>query len=200
MSVAAKKARAFQDLLEEILEIVRGLRQYDPDPWVCAGLAAIERTARQGTEMAHHVLDALEPSSMDPHLSQAAPRVPSARILVVGEPEALGRDLTAILVRQGHQVERLDHPLQVLARLRADDADLLFTDLGTPDFTGWELASRARAVRPGLSVIVVTRYAPQLDRARLQALGVAWILSRPYLEADVAQIVAASFRLLPRAA
>jgi CheY-like chemotaxis protein len=149
--------------------------------------------------MARKMLDAPQTWSLDSFPAKATARVPPARILVVGDPDALGRDLTAILTRQGHQVESLDPP-QALASLRAEDADLLFTDLGTPDLTGWELASRARVLRPGLPVIVVTRYAPQLDQRRLQVMGVARILSRPYLEADVAQIVASTARPLSRAA
>jgi CheY-like chemotaxis protein len=94
----------------------------------------------------------------------------------------------------------LNQPLQALASLRADEADLLFTDLGTPDLTGWELASRAKMIRPGLPVTIVTRYAHQLDQQRLRAMGVTRVLARPYLREEITQVVAADFRPLPAAA
>jgi len=151
--------------------------------------------------MARLILDAPTARTPEPAgVGLPARHAVPARILVVGDPDALGRELAETLERQGHMVEVLNHPLQALASLRADAADLLFTDLGTPDITGWELASRAQVVRPGLPVVIVTRYAQQLDQPRLHAMGVTRVLSKPYLREEIAQVVAATHRPLSVAA
>ncbi len=186
-------ARTFGAFLENILGHARLLQQRNANPRLRDGLAAIERTAQEGTAMARLILNAPPARSQEPAgVDLPARRALPARILVVGDPDALGRELVETLVQQGHAVEVLNHPLQALASLGADAADLLFTDLGTPDLTGWELASRAQVVRPGLPVVIVTRYAHQLDQQRLHAMGVTRVLPKPYLREEIAQVVAAN--------
>jgi len=67
-------------------------------------------------------------------------------------------------------------------------ADLLFTDVVMPGgLNGWELAERARQIRPGLKVLLTSGYALETlaERGRLPD-GVI-ILNKPYRKAELAK-------------
>src|SRR5262245_21257636 len=67
------------------------------------------------------------------------------------------------------------------------EIDLLFTDVVMPGMNGWELAERARDMRPGLKVLLTSGYALETlaERGRLPKGAV--ILNKPYRKADLAK-------------
>jgi CheY-like chemotaxis protein len=90
-------------------------------------------------------------------------RVPR-RVLLV-EDHHDGRELMrAVLERDGHRVEAVGSLGEAFMRLEQGEGDSAFdvvvTDLGLPDGSGWELVARARARWPGLRVGVVTGWEP----------------------------------------
>ena len=69
-------------------------------------------------------------------------------------------------------------------------ADILFTDIVMPGgINGWELAERARQIRPGLKVLLTSGYALETlaERGRLPPGAV--ILNKPYRKAELAKRV-----------
>lgn len=106
-----------------------------------------------------------------------------ATILIV-EDEALLREIAAIEFEDaGYTVLQAADGDTALAFLASDaPVDLLFTDVSLRNsIDGWEIAARARSLRPNLPVIYTTGYAadtPQLvDGGRL--------VRKPYLPTDV---------------
>lgn len=93
-----------------------------------------------------------------------------------------------------------DAGYQVLTASTADAAlallqgpariDLLFTDIRMPgELDGWEIARRARALRPQLPVIYATGYSSQAP----QTVPGSILFAKPY---RLSEIVAAAQRLL----
>ena len=82
-----------------------------------------------------------------------------------------------------------------------DEIDLLFTDMVMPgEMTGWELAVRLRADKPGLKVIICTGYSQESALQELDAGTRMALLRKPF---DVARLLQAvrqclEFRLKPR--
>jgi two-component system NtrC family response regulator len=80
------------------------------------------------------------------------------RILVVDD-EPLQTELVAgFLRRHGHDVVTAPDGAAALARVRAGGVDLVLTDQKMPGVSGLELLAAARAVDPGIAVIVMTAY------------------------------------------
>jgi CheY-like chemotaxis protein len=103
-----------------------------------------------------------------------------ATILVVDDNDDL-RDLAVVIVEDlGYRVLAARDGAEALQLIEGGEAvDLLFTDIamtGEPD--GFELARRAKAMRPALKVIYTTGFSSRLPDERPQALGP--ILYKPY--------------------
>ena len=123
----------------------------------------------------------------------------SARILVVDDEEELANMLADILRLDGKQVpEVITNAREALERLAADPPDILFTDLGMPVVSGWELAAQARTLHPGLPVVLVTGWGHQLDPDRVRESGVVGVVAKPYRIADIRGAVAQALAAVPQ--
>jgi CheY-like chemotaxis protein len=110
------------------------------------------------------------------------------RVLVV-EDEVLIRMTTITLIEDlGHAALEAADGAEALALLRQDQAiDVLMVDLGLPDMDGRELVAGARALRPGIAVIVAT------GNGELWNIEDTVPLPKPYDEA----MLRAAFAALP---
>ncbi len=118
----------------------------------------------------------------------------AGRIVVVDDEEPLGQVLAELLRLQGHEVEAFTDPGKALEHLVRAPADLLFTDLGMPAMSGWEVLRRARALRPDLPIVLVTGWGEQLDPEQVRAQGASALVAKPYRMETILSTVA---ELLP---
>ena len=63
---------------------------------------------------------------------------------------------------------------------RARTVDLVFTDLGMPEMTGWDVARAVRSAGPGCPVVLVTGWAVALEMSDEERRGVDFVLAKPY--------------------
>jgi CheY-like chemotaxis protein len=134
-----------------------------------------------------------------PPQEPSAVEMESARILVVDDEEELANMLADILRLDGkHVPEVITDGREALERLAADPPDILFTDLGMPVLSGWELAAQARTLHPGLPVVLVTGWGHQLDPDRVRESGVVGVVAKPYRIADIRRAVAQALAAVPQ--
>ena len=60
------------------------------------------------------------------------------------------------------------------------DIDLVFTDLGLPGMSGYEVAQEMKRLRPDLLVGLVTGWGATLDPEKARAHGVDMVISKPF--------------------
>jgi PAS domain S-box-containing protein len=113
-----------------------------------------------------------------------------ARILAVDDNPALGEMLQAMLAAGGHKVVVATNGAEALGYLAQEPFDLVCTDLGMPDMSGWEVARRVHALAPGTPVVLITGWGAQIDPAELAAGAVDFLLPKPYRLADVQAVIA----------
>ena len=127
-------------------------------------------------------------------------RVPApprhARILVIDDEPEIAAVLRDVLTLQGHDVTITDSGRGGVAKATAESFDLVLTDLGIPDLSGFEVAEQIHAVRPSTPVVLVTGWAASLDEDEIRRRGVAALLHKPF---EIEEVVRTTNELLAQA-
>ncbi|MCP5199584.1 MAG: PAS domain-containing protein [Gammaproteobacteria bacterium] len=102
-------------------------------------------------------------------------------ILVVDDEPGVVAFVAEFLELAGYRVERSSDPQAALDHLLAGEraVDLVISDQTMPGLTGCELATRLRAARPELPVILMSGYSATLDAAGATAAGARAYLAKP---------------------
>ena len=98
-----------------------------------------------------------------PESAKAAPpfRLAPLRILLVDDDPAVRETVGSLLRTLGHEVLEADGGATAIARLAERPPDLVMTDLGMPEVTGWDVARAAKARVATLPVILMTGWGDQ---------------------------------------
>ncbi len=105
------------------------------------------------------------------------------RILLVDDEKNLidfGKDMLESL---GYKVTSRTSSLEALElfKARADDFDLVITDMTMPNMNGDELAGEILAIRPEIPVILCTGYSSKLNEKEALALGIQAYVLKPII-------------------
>ncbi|HEX8071834.1 MAG TPA: ATP-binding protein [Pyrinomonadaceae bacterium] len=120
------------------------------------------------------------------------PRGARARFLVVDDEEHVRELLSDILARDGHEVVQAQTGREALARCAEAEFDGVFTDLGLPGMSGWELARALRERHPRLPVAVVTGWGEAVGSHEQAAAGVDWVVTKPFTVEQITGIARAA--------
>ena len=129
--------------------------------------------------------------------SPALPTGEAVRILLVEDHADTGRLLAKLLRRAGHQVELAQSVAAALALARAEPFDLLISDIGLPDASGYDLLRELRKLDDAgrLPAIALSGYGTDDDLRRSAAAGFAEHVVKPV---DLDQLLPAISRLATR--
>jgi len=127
----------------------------------------------------------------------AAPEPPrethSARILVIDDEPSIAELLYEALAADGHAVETALNGTDGARMACLSAYDLVFTDLGMPDISGWEVASQIRQCKPDLPVVLVTGWGANLDEEEVRNRGIAAVVHKPF---EIDELLETAGRLL----
>ena len=120
------------------------------------GHVEIESQPGTGTQVRIRLPRASQPVAV--LRERTKPKV-ARRILLVEDHIDSREFMTALLELEGHTVTSAANVNEALAKLESEkgaEFDVLVTDIGLPDASGWDLIPKARALRPRLRIGVVT--------------------------------------------
>ena len=107
-----------------------------------------------------------------------------ATLLFVDDDFLISLSTTSLLEDLGHTVVTASSGPEALEVLRAGEPiDMMITDYAMPGMTGLQLAEEARALRPGLPILLATGYADLPTRAKFELPR----LSKPYQQTQLAE-------------
>jgi CheY-like chemotaxis protein len=112
---------------------------------------------------------------------EPAPEGPALRILIIDDERTVREALADSLGEDGHTVLEAASGPEGLARLAEGAAvDVVVSDLGMPEMTGWDVARAVRTRHPGLPVGLITGWAVALEISDEERRGVDFIIAKPY--------------------
>ncbi len=121
---------------------------------------------------------------------------PPSRILVIDDEPDIAEILRDVLTAEGHSVELAGGGREGLDKVRGAPFDLVFTDLGMPDISGWEVASTIRENHPELPVVLVTGWGATLSEQEIAENFIAAVVNKPF---DIDNLIDVTASILGRA-
>jgi len=112
-----------------------------------------------------------------------------ARILVVEDEEGVRELLKDILIDGGHEVETASRGSEGVKMLKKKDFDLVFTDLGMPGMSGWQVAEATKKINRNTPVALITGWEIQLASSGLKERGVDLIVNKPFKVKQILKLV-----------
>ena len=117
------------------------------------------------------------------------------RVMVVDDEAAVREVLREALEAEGCEVVVADSGEKALRLYdaRTGNFDVVFTDIGMPEMSGWELASEIRKRSATIPLAIVSGWAVAISCDVRQAIKADWVVSKPFdisTIAGIAKVVA----------
>ena len=112
-----------------------------------------------------------------------------AKILVIEDEEKVRSILSDILINGGHEVEATSDGSQGVEMFEQKEFDLVFTDLGMPGMSGWQVAEKIKAINDGVPIALITGWNVELNGSEMREKGVDLIAYKPFEVNQVLKLV-----------
>ena len=132
------------------------------------------------------------PSHPEPSQPQSPPgdKPMAASVLVIDDdPENLDL-LSELLQKLGCQVASATSGSEGLEKYRREGPfDIVFTDLGMPGMSGWEVTKQLKDIDAQIPVVLITGWGSQLAEDEIKKNKVDFILPKPFRINDITQLI-----------
>ena len=108
------------------------------------------------------------------------PQAKRTKILVVDDEDYVRELLKDILESEGHEVSLADRGIAALELFDAGNFDAVFTDIGMPGMSGWELARAIRERNDRLPLAILTGWGEAVDSEEQKAAKIDWVVTKPF--------------------
>jgi signal transduction histidine kinase/CheY-like chemotaxis protein len=112
-----------------------------------------------------------------------------ARLLVVDDEDFVRDLLSEILEGELCEVELAHNGTEALALFRERSFDGVFTDVGMPGMSGWELAREIRQLNKTIPIAIITGWGEVVGSNEQRAAGVDWVVAKPFTADRIAELV-----------
>jgi signal transduction histidine kinase/ActR/RegA family two-component response regulator len=118
-----------------------------------------------------------------------------ARVLVIDDEDSIRDILSRILETKGHQVVVASNGEEGIERFKSEPFDLVFTDLGMPKLSGWDVGKAIKGINPKIPIAMITGWGVELDKEKLKESGIDLIVSKPFNFNQVIRAVSEAMEL-----
>ena len=103
----------------------------------------------------------------------------SIRVLWVDDEEIIRNVGEKLLKILNHSVDVAANGEEALNLLQNNQYDLMITDIGMPNMSGWQLAERIKGNYPEMKVAVVTGWGADVSNEEKEKYGLGYVLAKP---------------------
>lgn len=118
-----------------------------------------------------------------------------ANVLVIDDEEDIRELLTNILTRFEHNIVTATHGIEGIAAFQNGSYDIVFTDLGMPEMSGWEVAQQVKDIDPNVMVVLITGWGVELEEDELKEKNVDSVISKPFQIGQILEVVSKALEL-----
>ncbi len=112
-----------------------------------------------------------------------------AKVLVVEDEEEVRNLIADILTESGHEVVTASDGNQGIELFKEKDVDMVFSDLGMPGISGWQVAQTIKGINKNVPVAIITGWNIDLEQEELRNRGVDFIAMKPFAVKQILQLV-----------
>ncbi|HYV09923.1 MAG TPA: ATP-binding protein [Pyrinomonadaceae bacterium] len=127
-------------------------------------------------------------------VTNTAPPLPSTerartKLLVVDDEDFVRELLSEILEGEHCDVFVAESGSEALSMFRDMEFDAVFTDVGMPGMSGWELAREIKQINASIPIAVITGWGEAVGSHEQKAAGVDWVVAKPFTADRIAELV-----------
>ncbi len=111
------------------------------------------------------------------------------RLLVVDDEDFVRELLSEILEGELCDVYLAESGSEALSMFRDMEFEAVFTDVGMPGMSGWELAREIRQINANIPIAVITGWGEAVGSHEQKAAGVNWVVPKPFTADRIAELV-----------
>ncbi|MCU1268024.1 MAG: hypothetical protein JWM21_4342 [Acidobacteria bacterium] len=112
------------------------------------------------------------------------------RILVVDDEESVRELLSDILNSEGYEVTLATNGSEALTLFDRQKFEAVFTDVGMPGMSGWELARAIRERNGAIPLAVITGWGEAVGSIEQEEAKVNWVVTKPFSITRISEIAA----------
>jgi signal transduction histidine kinase/CheY-like chemotaxis protein len=113
----------------------------------------------------------------------------SPRILVVDDEQHVRELLADVLESEGYEVTLAQNGIEALRLFGQQNFEAVFTDVGMPGMSGWELARAIREQDSKIPLAVITGWGEAVGSTDQEEAKVDWVVTKPFSITRIAEIL-----------
>jgi len=117
------------------------------------------------------------------------PEKPQTKILVVDDEDFVRELLQDILEAEDCEVFVAENGSMALEIFQTIKFDGVFTDVGMPGMSGWELAQAIRSKNQNIPIAVITGWGEAVGSTEQKEAGVDWVVAKPFSADRIVELV-----------
>ena len=123
--------------------------------------------------------------------ASAAEQISLTRVLIVDDSLSVRNSLAQLMRDSGYEALLARDGLEAINIIRAEDPDIVLTDLEMPRMNGFDLISYIRNTsdRPGLPVVMITSRNMAKHRQQAEAAGVNRFIAKPFVDDEILECI-----------
>jgi len=165
------------------------------------GEILIESEPGKGTTFIIHLPTGYMNEIPDEKVTKPPPVTPlkleggGARILVIDDEDSVRKILYQMLKAKGYEVVVASSGEEGIERFKEEHFDLVFTDLGMPRMSGWEVGKALKRIDPKIPVALITGWGVELNKEKMKESGIDLVVSKPFNFDQVVRLVSEAMEL-----
>ncbi|OGC76090.1 MAG: hypothetical protein A2145_02825 [candidate division Zixibacteria bacterium RBG_16_40_9] len=111
------------------------------------------------------------------------------KVLAIDDQRMILDLLSSMFANLGHTTEVADTGQEGIEKFKQDSFDLVITDLGLLDISGFEVSQKIKERNPEVPIVMITGWGANFDKDQLRKAGVDYILAKPFKLEQLTEVV-----------